>query len=83
MSSYACLVESGLKFIFQWNDHSPIFFKLILRSIFETSTFLTTEKCEVFSANNLEFDAKFSDKLLRLKATVAQEVNFRVHQPQI
>ena len=39
-------------------------FKSLFRSIFEASTFLTTEKSEVSSANNLEFDAKLSDKSL-------------------
>ena len=34
--------------------------------MFEASTFLTTEKSEVSSANNLEFDAKFSDKSMIL-----------------
>ena len=37
------------------------FFKSSSRSIFE-ATFLTTEKSEVSSANNLEFEAKFPDK---------------------
>ena len=64
ISSCACLVGSVLKFIFHWNTHSPIFFKSLFRSMFETSTFLTTEKSEVLSANNLGFDAKFSDKSL-------------------
>ena len=60
----ACLVGSGLKFIFHWNAHSPIFSKSSFRSIFEASTFLIREKSEVSSANNLGFDAKFSDKSL-------------------
>ena len=38
------------------------FFKSLFRSIFEAATFLTTVKSEVSSANNLEFEAKFSDK---------------------
>ena len=42
------------------------FFKLLFRSIFEASTFLTTEKNDVSSANNLGFDPKFSDILLIL-----------------
>ena len=64
ISSCACLVGSGLKLIFHWKTHSPIFFKSLFRSIFEASTFLTTEKSEVSSANNLGFDAKLSDKSL-------------------
>ena len=64
MSSCACLVGSGLKHIFHWTAHSPIFFKSLFRSVFEASIFLTTEKSEVLSANNLGFDAKFSDKSL-------------------
>ena len=64
INSCACLVGSGLKFIFHWNAHSPIFFKSLFRSIFEASTFVTTEKSEVSSANNLGFDAKLSDKSL-------------------
>ena len=58
----ACLVGSGLKLILKAN--SPVFFKSLFRSIFEASTFLTTEKSEVSSANNLGFDAKLLDKSL-------------------
>ena len=64
ISSCDCLVGSGLKFIFRWNAHSPIFFNSLFRSIFEASTFLTTEKNEVLSVNNVGYDVKFSDKLL-------------------
>ena len=39
-----------------------LFFESLFRSIFEASTFLTTEKSEVSSANNLGFGAIFSDK---------------------
>ena len=39
-------------------------FRSLFRSLFEASTFLTTEKSEVSSANNLGFDAKLSDKSL-------------------
>ena len=63
ISSSACLVGSGLKFIFHWKAHSPI---ALFRPIFEASTFLTTEKSEMPSANNLGFDAKFADKSLIL-----------------
>ena len=60
--SFACLVGSGLKFVFHWNAYSPIFVKSFFMAIFKASTFLTTEKSEVSSANDLGFDAKFSDK---------------------
>ena len=56
------LVGSGLKFVFHWNAYSPIFVKSFFMAIFKASTFLTTEKSEVSSANDLGFDAKFSDK---------------------
>ena len=62
ISSCACLVGSGLKFIFYWNAHSPVFFKSLFRSIFEASTFLTTGTSEVSLTNNLVFDAKLSHK---------------------
>ena len=40
------------------------FFKSSFKSISEASVFLTTEKSEVSSANDLGFDTKFSDKSL-------------------
>ena len=50
--------------IFHWKVHSSIFLKSLFKLIFETLTFLTTEKREVLSANDLGFDAKLSDKAL-------------------
>ena len=76
ISSCACLVGSGLKLTFRWKAHSPIFFKLLFRSIFDASAFLTTNKSDVSSANNLGFDARLSDKsLIEIKKNSGQELN--------
>ena len=63
INSFACLVRSGFRFAFYWNAYSLIFIKLLF-IIPEASLFLTTQKSWMSSANNLGFDAKFSDKLL-------------------
>ena len=76
ISSCACLVASGLKFIFQWNAHSSILFTSLFRSIFETSTFSTTEKSEVSPASNLGLMLTFQiNHWCRLKTIVTQELN--------
>ena len=49
---------------FHWNAYLLIILKSLFKSILELSMFLSIEKSEVLSANNLGFDAKSSDKLL-------------------
>ena len=43
--SCGCLAGSGLKFIFHWNAHSPVFFASVCRSIFDFR-----EKAELFNS---------------------------------
>ena len=75
ISSCTCSVASGLKFILQWNAHSPILFTSLFRSIFETSTFSTTEKSEVSPASNLGLMLTFQiNHWCRLKTIVTQEL---------
>ena len=53
-----------LSFFSHLNYHQPIFLKSLFNSISEVSIFLTAEKTEVSSGNNLGFDANFTNKLL-------------------
>ena len=58
---------------------TKIFFKSLVRSIFEASKFLTTEKSEVSSANNLGSGAKLSDKsLIQIKNNIDPGIEPRV-----
>ena len=58
------IVSPWRNLIAQWNAHSRSLFKLSFQSISDASVFLTTEKSEVSSANNLGFETKLLDKLL-------------------
>ena len=57
MTSLACLLESGLKYIFHWKAHSLTF--SISRFSFFVDSFIssTFEKREVSSAKTLHIDA--------------------------
>ena len=61
-SSAACLVWSGLKFIFHWNAQSLILAKSLFKSLADLVIFSTTKNKDVSSANNFAFDAKSLDK---------------------
>ena len=51
--SWACLLGSGLKFIFHWKAHLLIWYKSLFNSFAEVSTSCTTENKDVSSGNNL------------------------------
>ena len=58
MTSWACLLRSGLKVIFHWKAQSLIFFRLLFNSIADAFISCTTENREVSLANSLAFDDK-------------------------
>ena len=53
ITSFACLVESVLKYIFQLKAQSRIFTKPLFSPEAETIALFTTEKREASSANSL------------------------------
>ena len=62
--SWACLIRSGLKFIFHWKAQSVIFFRSLFNSIADVFVLCPTRNTEVSSADSLAFDDKLSDKSL-------------------
>ena len=64
ITSWACLLGSGLKFIFLWKAQSLILLKSLFQSVVLELIFWTTEKREISSANNFGFEFKSSDKSL-------------------
>ena len=64
MTSWACLLESGLNLIFHWKAQLLNFIKSLFKSFADEFILWMTEKREVSSANNLGFEVKPSDKSL-------------------
>lgn len=54
-----------MKLIFHWNAYLLVILKSLLKPIPELSKFLSREKSEMSSANNLGFDTKSLDKSLK------------------
>ena len=54
ITSFACLVGSGLNEVFQLKAQSRIFIKSLFSLEAETLAIFTTEKREISSANNLK-----------------------------
>ena len=57
VTSWACLVRSGLNIIFYWYAHSEILFESSLTSSVETMSF-TIEEIDPSSAKSFTFDMK-------------------------
>ena len=64
ITSWACLLASGLKTIFHWKAQSLIFFKSSLSYGADTIISWIAENKDVSSANTLTLEDKLSDKLL-------------------
>ena len=62
ITSWACLLGSGLDLIFQWKVQLLIFIKSLFKSFAAELILWATENREVSSANNLGFQYKSSDK---------------------
>ena len=62
ITSWACLLKSGLKFIVHWKAQILILFKSSLKVFADKGLSCITEKRYVPSANNLGFETKFSDQ---------------------
>ena len=62
--TWACLLGSGLKFIFHWKAQLPIFSKSSLRSLVQVLISWTMENREVSSAKSLHSLLRPSDKSL-------------------
>ena len=79
--SCACLVGSGLNFIFHWKIHSLIFSRSWLRSFAEVSMPWTTENKDVSSANNLHLLLiSFDKSLIYIKKTKVSKWTLVIHQ---
>ena len=63
MTSWACLLRSGLKLIFHWKTQSLIFFKLLFSSFAEVVMSCVKEKRDVSSANNFALEDRSPEKL--------------------
>ena len=63
MTSCACLVGSGLKFIFHWNTQVLVLVESLFNSLADLAIFSTTENSDASSANNFGLHAKSSEKL--------------------
>ena len=61
-TSWACLLGSGLKLIFNWKTQLCILFKSSFKFFADKSLSNITEKRDVSSANSLGFETRFSDK---------------------
>ena len=61
-TSWACLLESGLKLIFLWKAQSLTFFKSSFNSFVEVFTSWTTENNDLSPAKSFALDVKFSDR---------------------
>ena len=64
MTSWACFVGSGLKFIFHWKAHLFISCRSLLRLLAIFPGTLTVENRDVLSVNNLGLHWRLSDKSL-------------------
>ena len=64
ITSWACLLGSGLKFSFYRKAQSLLILKSLLKSVVVELISWTTEKREVSSANNFGFEVKSSGKSL-------------------
>ena len=62
MTSWACLLGSGLKLIFHWKAQSLIFFKSLFSSFTEVVVSCFTEHRDVSSANSFALEDKSPDK---------------------
>ena len=62
ITSWVCLLGSGLKFIFHWKAQLSILFKSWFNLFADECLSSVTEKIDVSSANSLGFEVKFSDK---------------------
>ena len=65
MTSWSCLVGSGLKLIFHWKAHLLFSFRSLLWFLAVLSGFLTVENRDVESSNNLGLHLRLSDKSLK------------------
>ena len=76
-TSWACLLGSGLKFIFHWKDQLFILFKSSFKVFVDKFLSNITEKRAVSSTNSLEFETKFSDKsfIYILRKVAVRELN--------
>ena len=66
MTSWVCLVDSGLRFIFHWKTQLSIISKSLLRLFSEVWLSWITENKDVSSANNLAFVESPSERSLIL-----------------
>ena len=64
ITSWACLLGSGLKLIFHWKAHLLIFFRSSFNSLAEAFTSWTTENNDVSSAKSFTLEDKSSAKSL-------------------
>ena len=62
MTSWACLLGSGLKLIFHWKSQSLIFFESLLSSFVEVVMSCVTENRDVSSVNNFALEGSLPDK---------------------
>ena len=62
ITSWACLLRSGLKLIFPWKSQSLIFFKSLLSSFAEVVMSCVTENRDVSPANNFVLESSSPDK---------------------
>ena len=62
ITSWACLLEPGLKFIFHWNAQLFLLLKSPFKFFADKSLSLTTVKGDMPSENNLGFETKLLDK---------------------
>ena len=60
----ACLVGSGLKFVFHWNVQVLALNSSLFKLLTDLVIFFTTVNKDVSSANNFGLDAKSSNKSL-------------------
>ena len=63
-SSWACLLRSGLKFIFHWIGQFLILFRSLFKLFVDVFILWTIEKSEVLSAKSLTFVVKSSERSL-------------------
>ena len=61
ITSWACVLRSGLKFIFHWIVQFLILFRSLFKLIADVFTLWTIEKSEVSTAKSLTFIVKSSD----------------------
>ena len=80
ITSWACLLGSGLKLIFHWNAQLLIILKSLFKWLEEALTFYTMKKRDVSSAKSLPvLDRSLERSLMYIKRIVVQVCNSGTH----